>query len=205
MDKNDLLKHIAETGYNVGYTAKLHFASYEMIEKIPGFISIISMTFGIYALAYDGLSTKFISSTLLALGIVGLYISLRNADKGDYQVKGVTLTNLFNDLKHLVSEVKSATGDLTELSKRLRTIEGEYNNNCASQHIMFATWFAHYKFFWEQQTGWIEEYRKFGFFRDKIPLTLWLVLAAATFYMAFNYADLLIYICEFNQSSHAIQ
>ena len=33
MEKNDLLKHIAETGYNVGYTAKLHFASYELIEK----------------------------------------------------------------------------------------------------------------------------------------------------------------------------
>ncbi|MDP2562782.1 SLATT domain-containing protein [Psychrobium sp. 1_MG-2023] len=200
MEKNDLLKHIAETGYNVGYTAKLHFASYEMIEKIPGIISVISMTFGIYALAYDGLSTKFISSTLLALGIIGLYVSLRNADKNDYQEKGVTLTNLFNDLKHLVNEVKGSTGELTEFSNRLRSIESDYNNNCASQHIMFATWFAHYKFFWEQQTSWIEEYRKFGFIRDKVPLTLWLVLATAVFYAAFNYAELLGYICELSQN-----
>lgn len=196
MEQNDLLKHIAETGYNVGYTAKLHFSSYEMIEKIPGLISIISMVFGIYALAYEGLSTKFISSTLLVLGIIGLYVSLRNGDKSDYQTKGIVLTNLFNDLKYLVNEVKHATGDLTDFSNRLKVIEGCYNNNCSSQHIMFATWFAHYKFFWEQQTGWIEEYRKFGFFRDKIPLTFWLFLGAITIYGLFNFTEAVNYICD---------
>ncbi len=39
MDINNLKKHIAETAYNVGYSAKLHFASYEMIERLPGLIS----------------------------------------------------------------------------------------------------------------------------------------------------------------------
>lgn len=196
MERDNLLKHIAETGYNVGYTAKLHFASYEMIDKIPGFISIISMAFGIYALAYAGLSTKFISSTLLVLGIVGLYVSLRNGDKADYETKGVALTNLFNDLKHLINEVKTATGDLTDFSDRLRAIEGEYNSNCSSQHIMFATWFAHYKFFWEQQTGWIQEYRKFRFIRDMIPLTLWLTLVAISVYGAFNFTEAVNYVCS---------
>ena len=193
MEKNDLLKHIAETGYNVGYTAKLHFASYDMIDKIPGLISIISMTFGIYALAYEGLSTKFISSTLLVLGIVGLYVSMRNSDKNDYEIKGVVLTNLFNNLKHLINEVKASTDDLTVFSNQLRVIEEEYNNNCSSRHIMFATWFAHYKFFWEQQTGWIQEYRKFRFFRDRVPLTFYFFLLLIAFYGALNCIEIIKY------------
>jgi hypothetical protein len=200
MEKNDLLKHIAQTGYNVGYTAKLHFASYEMIEKVPGLISIISMAFGIYALAYDGLSTKFISSTLLVLGIIGLYVSIRNGDKGDYQTKGIELTNIFNKLKHLINDVKHEAGDLTPLSVQLRDIETEYNNNCAPQHIMFATWFAHYKFFWEQQTGWIEEYRKFGFFRDKLPLTFWIALVTLLAYLALNFTETVNFICSVRNS-----
>ncbi|KPU83085.1 hypothetical protein JI57_02470 [Psychromonas sp. PRT-SC03] len=200
MEKDYLLKHIAETGYNVGYTAKLHFASYEMIEKAPGLISIISMAFGIYALAYDGLSTKFISSTLLVLGIIGLYVSIRNGDKGDYQTKGIELTNIFNKLKHLINDVKHETGDLTPLSAQLKDIETEYNNNCAPQHIMFATWFAHYKFFWEQQTGWIEEYRKLGFFRDKIPLTFWVSLVSVLIYFVFNFTEMLNFFCRASNS-----
>ena len=32
MDKDDLLKHIAETGYNVGFGAKLHFATYDIVD-----------------------------------------------------------------------------------------------------------------------------------------------------------------------------
>jgi len=194
MEKNDLLKHISEAGYNVGYTAKLHFSSYEMIEKIPGLISAFSMVFGIYALVIEGLSTKLISSTLLVLGIVGLYVSLSNSNKDDYQLKGVALTNLFNSLKHLLSETKHESGDLEPLSERLRELEIEYSSNCAPKHIMFATWFAHYKFFWEQQTKWIEEYRPFDFFRDKIPLTLWITIFIAVICAVLNFSDLISYI-----------
>ena len=201
MEKNDLLKHIAEAGYNVGYTAKLHFASYEMIEKIPGLISIISMIFGIYALAYEGLSTKSISCTLLGFGIIGLYVSLRKNDIEDYQEKGVVLTGLFNELKHLIGEAKHSTGDLAEYSVKLVAIETQYNNNCASQHIMFASWFAHYKFFWEQQIGWIDEYKKMGFFRDKVPLTLWILIIAASIYSVVNYMDIINYVCDLNTKS----
>ena len=35
MDKNTLLKMIAETGYNVGFGAKKHFATYDIVEKAP--------------------------------------------------------------------------------------------------------------------------------------------------------------------------
>ena len=35
MDKNDLLKQIAEASYNIGYGAKKHFATYDIVEKVP--------------------------------------------------------------------------------------------------------------------------------------------------------------------------
>tara|TARA_R110001606_G_scaffold399222_1_gene582288 strand:- start:10308 stop:10919 length:612 start_codon:yes stop_codon:yes gene_type:complete len=176
MDNNQLKKHIAETGYNVGYTAKLHFASFEMIEKIPGIISFISMAFGVYTLAFSELSTKFMSSTLLVLGLTGIYISMKNGDKNSYEVKGRILTGLFNELKHLMTDAKTHPEETESISAQLKDIENKYNENCASNHIMFASWLGHYKFFWEQQIEWIAEYRPFGFWRDKVPLTLWVTV-----------------------------
>tara|TARA_R110002060_G_scaffold22516_2_gene30539 strand:- start:6783 stop:7421 length:639 start_codon:yes stop_codon:yes gene_type:complete len=197
MDNNNLKKHIAETAYNVGYSAKLHFASFEMIEKLPGLISFISMAFGIYALAFSELSTKLMSCTLLVLGLIGLYITMKNGDKANYETKGIKLTDLFNELKHLMLEAEHQSPDTEIVNNKLQDIEARYNQSCASHHIMFANWFAHYKFFWEQQIGWIDNYRPFGFFRDKIPLTLWVTLIVTTLIVVFNCTNIIAAVCEF--------
>lgn len=196
MEKNNLLKHIAETGYNVGYSAKLHFASFEMIEKLPGLISFLSTAFGMYALAFAQLSTKFMSCTLLVLGLVGLYITMKNGEKANYEEKGKLLTDLFNELKHLLAEAEQTSTDSSGIISKLQDIESRYNKGCASHHVMFASWFAHYKFFWEQQTEWIEKQRPFGFFRDKVPLTLWFSLIVLVILTVFNYTSLLDAYCH---------
>lgn len=203
MDINNLKKHIAETAYNVGYSAKLHFSSYEMIERLPGLISVFSMAFGIYALAFSNLSTKFMSCTLLVLGLIGLYISMRNGNKEIYEEKGIALTGLFNELKHLMSDAKSQSPNTTDIANKLNDIEQRYNNSCVSNHIMFATWFAHYKFFWEQQIAWIDEQRTFGFFRDKVPLTLWISLTVVVIIFLLNTEAIMAHICEFIQITGA--
>jgi hypothetical protein len=200
MDINNLKKHIAETAYNVGYSAKLHFASYEMIERLPGLISFFSMAFGIYALAFSNFSTKFMSCTLLVLGLIGLYISMKNGDKKIYEEKGIALTDLFNELKHLMLDAKSQSPNTTDIANKLNDIEQRYNNSCASSHIMFATWFAHYKFFWEQQIAWIDEQRKFGFFRDKVPLSFWISLIVTVITLLLNTEAIMIHVCEFIQT-----
>lgn len=200
MDNTNLKKHIAETAYNVGYSAKLHFSTLEMVEKLPGVISFISMAFGIYALAFSQLSTKFMSCTLLVLGLTGLYITMRNGDKSDYETKGIQLTDLFNELKHLMSEAETSSTDSEAIKDKLRDIEQRYNNSCASHHIMFATWLAHYKFFWEQQTDWIQAHRPFGFFRDQVPLTLWLTLVTVLILVIFNSNALMGLIFDFAKS-----
>jgi len=195
MSSQVLKKHIAETAYNVGYSAKLHFASFEMFEKLPGIISFISLAFGVYALGYIELSNRFTSTTLIVLGIIGVYISLKNNNDEDYENKGIILTDLFNELKHLMSEAKKDDSDIGMLSNTLKDIESRYNQNCASNHIMFASWLAHYKFFWEQQISWIEEYRNFSFWRDKIPLTLWFSIILVIIVIVIRCTNMMTYFC----------
>lgn len=173
MKKDEFLKTIAETGYNVGFGAKKHFATYDIVEKTPGFISFFSMAFGIYALAFDGLSTKFLSASFIILGIVGLYISLYDSHKLEYEKSGIALTKLYNELANLYRKAKSADEkDITELEKQLSALQAEYYSLCQSKQIMLSDWYAHYKFFWQHQIDWVNEQKQFRFFRDKIPLTL---------------------------------
>lgn len=92
MNKDDLLKHIAETAYNVGFGAKKHFSTFDIVSKAPGVISFISLAFGIYALVIDSLNTKLISATLIIIGVIGLYISFYDSKKNDYAENGRELT-----------------------------------------------------------------------------------------------------------------
>lgn len=193
-------KHIAETAYNVGYSAKLHFASYEMIERLPGLISFFSMAFGIYALAFSNLSTKFMSCALLVLGLIGLYVSMRNGEKANYKQNGDSLMDLFNELKHLMSELEGVSPDIPKAKTDLKNIEIKFNQSCAPHQIMFASWLAHYKFFWEQQIAWIDEQRKFGFFRDKVPLTFWISLIVMAIIILLNTDSIITHVCEFIQT-----
>ena len=39
MDRDGLLRSIAETGYNVGFGAKKNFATHDIVQKAPGLIS----------------------------------------------------------------------------------------------------------------------------------------------------------------------
>lgn len=61
MDKDGLLKSIAEMGYNVGFGAKKHFATYDIVQKVPGAIGFVSMAIGIFALIFEPLSEATVS------------------------------------------------------------------------------------------------------------------------------------------------
>lgn len=185
MNKSDLLKNIAQKGYDIGFGAKKHFATYDIIEKAPGFISFISITVGVYALVIKSLSAELISASFIVLGIVGLYVNLSDHKKADYEKAGKALTKHFNDLKALYIEVKGAQdgAQFSVYQDRLTEIENKFYNDSFTKQIMFSNWYAHYKFFWEHQIDWIDEQLKFRLFRDKIPLSLMLalILMVATF------------------------
>ena len=178
MNKGDLLRSIAQKGYDVGFGAKKHLASYDIIEKAPGLIGFLSIAFGIISLAIENSPTKLISSAFVVLGVVGLYVSMSDHEKEKYDQCGDELTKLFNKLKALYLNVKATDeqDDLSDFEKKLSELEDEFHSSCISKQILLSNWYAHYKFFWEHQIDWVDEQLKFGFFRDKVPLSLWFFL-----------------------------
>lgn len=197
MKKSDLLKSIAEKGYDIGFGAKKHFATYDIIEKTPGLISFISMAIGIYALCVDSLSTKIVSATFIVLGVVRLYISMNIHKKNDYEKAGSALTRYFNEMKSLYIEVKGLEDEanLDEYLQRLKIIENKFYSESITKQIMFSNWYAHYKFFWEHQINWIDEQLHFKFFRDKIPLSLSITLITLLIVFLFSVKPSLDLIC----------
>ena len=183
MTKADLLKHIAETGYNVGYGAKKHFATYDIASKAPGFISFLTFAVGMFFLLVDFSGKKYFSAACIVLGVVGIRISMWDHKKDGHAEAGRSLTGLFNRVKALYYQVKGAEQcDLTSFERQLAELQDEYNAMCLSNQMLFSDWYAHYKFFWQQQIGWIDEQLEFTLFRDKLPLS-------------FTVAVVLVFVC----------
>lgn len=187
MNRNELLKHIADTAYNIGVGAKKHFATHDIVGKMPGFIAFTSISIGVLSLVIDALTIKHVSAILVVLGIIGLYISFYDIKKDEYGNVGVKLTQLFNDLKNLYFDVKNAQDEnLEAYREKIANIESQYYSVSISKQILFSDWYAHYKFFWQHQIDWIDEQKHFSLLRDKLPLTfslfvLLLLMLAATF------------------------
>lgn len=177
MKKEALLKSIAESGYNIGFGAKVHFATYDMVEKLPGFIGFLSLAVGILSLVNGFFSSKHLTVTLIILGIASILINLYSKDSEKYREKGIELTELFNSLKHIYFNTKDTDqkSELEKYEKELSQINEIYNSISISKQILFSHWYAHYKFFWQHQIEWIDEQKNFKFFRDKIPFSLFLV------------------------------
>lgn len=180
MNREGLLRSIAETAYNVGFGAKKNFATHDIVQKVPGLISFASIVVGIYALIYDPLNSKWIAATLVVLGIVGLYITQYDSQKEAYSREGERLTKLFYRLRDLYREVQSmADGDdLSTQRAGLDAIQQDFFSTGETKQILFSDWYAHYKFFWQHQIEWVDEQKHFRFWRDKLPLSFTLTVGA---------------------------
>lgn len=180
MDKDSLLKSIAEMGYNVGFGAKKHFATYDIVEKVPGLIGFISIAIGILSLVFAPLSAKLPSACLTIAGVLALYINFFDHCKGDYDREGRSLTVLFNRLRDLYRQVQ-AGADVTASHAELKAIETEFYASGLSKQIVGSDWYAHYKFFAQMQIEWVAEQKRFTW-RDKVPpsLRIWIGLILTT-------------------------
>ena len=148
MNQESLLRVIADTGYNAGFGAKKHFASYDMIEKLPGLIGLLSISVGVLALVKPDLSTHDISASVLVLGVIGLYISQHSSDKNDFSKAGVELTGIFDQLKILYHKVKVKTGDdFSQELHQLEKLQEAYSAQSMPNQLVLSDWYAHYKFF----------------------------------------------------------
>lgn len=175
MKKDQLLMSIAETAYNVGFGGRKHWATYDIVDKIPGLIGFLSTAFGVFALIYDKLSEKHLSAAFIVFGLIALYITFYEPNKTKYAESATKLTTLFNSLRDLYRSVQSHVGDdVDAFTEELHAIEKEYYATAITKQILFSDWYAHYKFFWQYQIDWVHEQKKFQFFRDKLPLSLML-------------------------------
>ena len=185
MNRDDLLKLIADIAYNVGFGAKKHFATFDIVTKVPGLIRIFSIAVGIYSLALDALPNRFLSASFIILGIISLYISFYDSQKDKYEEAGIALIQLFNELKKLYFHVKEAGDDtLPESIEKLTQIENKYYQLSISKQILFSDWYTHYKFFWQYQIDWVEEQKHFKLFTDKIPLTFLIMVLFSSIALA---------------------
>ncbi|WP_144572438.1 SLATT domain-containing protein [Bacillus paramycoides] len=174
MNKDALLKELATNGYNVGFGAKKHFATYDIVEKIPVIISVITFMVGLGQLAYPNAPyAQLISLILVIISAFAFYISPYSQDKEKYEEAGVKTTKLFNQLRALYWKVQISSADnFQEEETQMREIMNEFYAVSMSKQIYGSDWFAHYKFFCQMQIDWIDEQKKFKWYKDKIPKSL---------------------------------
>lgn len=180
MNKDALLKLIAETGYNIGYAAKKHLATYDIVEKLPGWIAIISLAAGVFALIIPALTASYVSAIFIVIGIASLFLSFYTDQKEAYATAGSELTSKFHELRILYQSVKSKPdgSDFTAAVSEMKAIQSQAQSMNIKKQVFMSDWYAHYKFFWQSQTGWMDEQLDFKLIRDKMPLGLTVTLVA---------------------------
>ncbi len=167
MDKERLLKAIAEKGYDVVFGVKKTFATYDIVSKGPGWIGFISSAVGVFALIYDPLSAKFPSAILVVAGIASLYLSFYRAD--EYERAANAQLVLYNKLRSLYRGVQSGM-DVVAAKAEYDAIEADYYSVTVGKQIFLSGWYAHYKLFAESQTDWMDEQIHFTW-KDKWPVS----------------------------------
>ncbi|NKI99977.1 SLATT domain-containing protein [Novosphingobium sp. SG707] len=181
MNRTGLLRSIAETGYNVGFGAKKNFATHDIVQKVPSGLGLVSLLVGLYALVWEPLNAKLIAATMVAFGIITLIIAQYDHNKVAYSEEGERLTTLFYRLRDLYRDVQATAegADLAVYRAHLDALQAEVSGSSQSKQILFSDWYAHYKFFWQHQIEWIDEQKKFTFWRDKVPFSFSFTLAVS--------------------------
>lgn len=184
MKQDLLLKMIAETAYNVGYSAKKNLATLDIIEKLPGWIGLISLGVGIFSLFVTDLAVNWVSASFILIGLASTSLNAYVPDKSKYAEYGTQLTSLFHDLRIMYYEIKSMpiSSDLTIFVEKLKLIQGQAIQIQSTKQVFLSDWYAHYKFFWQMQIEWIDEVRPFSLWRDKLPLSFSIILGVGTLY-----------------------
>ena len=167
------MREIAECGYNAGYAAKKHFATFDVADKAPGWVTVLTLAVGIFALVLPQLEDHLVGATIVVIGVASLYLNGYVDIRDKYERAGVRLTQIFTELRALYLTAKGRAPDdsVDDLETQYRALLKDSQEVGISKQIFLSDWFAHYKFFWQAQTGWIDEQLHFKFWRDKVPLS----------------------------------
>ncbi|MGI2002246.1 SLATT domain-containing protein [Shewanella frigidimarina] len=172
MTEQTIKKQVAREYYNVLYSAKLHFASFDICEKLPTIISGISLSFGVIGLAFAELNSKALASLLLIIGIIGIILKPRELQKERYEATGINLTDISKKLEHIYCEVNGQdTASVTKARADLAQLQAEHRAVDTMSPVLMSSLYAHYKVFSEHNSGWMIAELGLGW-RDKVPLGL---------------------------------
>lgn len=184
MNKESLLKQIAEKGYVVSFAANLNFATYDIVTGWPPKITFISLAISIIGLVWPEISTYWITVPILLMSIACIYTERYSKGINRYGERGRDNTHMWNELKDLYFRVKNCDegSDLSEEFKQYKTISDEFNKTSEYDQIFFANWFAHYKLFYEKDYHWMDEQLHFSFWKDKLPSRLKALISLVLLY-----------------------
>lgn len=189
MNKDELLRLIATRGYNVYFGAKKHFATYDIIEKLPRAIALFSLLIGIWQLWKPDFSfSQLLSFLLIVISVYSYTISQYDGEKVNYDKAGQELIQIHNQLHHLYLKVKSSSASVfPDEEAELRSLMASYYATAISKQIFLSHTVAHFKFFGESQIAWMDDELNFTFWKDKVPkvyhLVLWVVVAIVVIFV----------------------
>lgn len=184
MNKDELLKLIATRGYNVYFGAKKHFATYDIVEKLPRAIALIGILIGMWQLWQPNFHYNALVSFLLVAASVYAYtITQYDAEKTRYNEVAIQLVQIYNELHNLYLTVKSSNAtSFPNEEVRIQELMNRYYSVAMSKQIFLSHTIAHFKLFGESQIGWMDEQLHFTFWEDKLPkvykLILWFLITA---------------------------
>ncbi|MBV4357364.1 SLATT domain-containing protein [Parasegetibacter sp. MAH-26] len=172
------MKTLAQKGFDIGFGAKKNFASYDLINKLPGWTGFISLAVGIIQIAYQNIPfNKELSILLIFVGIAIIYIDVFKNKVDKYNEEGIRLTRLYNSIRDLYNCVKADNQfEYSNYELKYQNIISDFYSNSISKQVFLSQWFAHFKFFYEMQTDWIENELSLSFFKDKLPNSLKITL-----------------------------
>lgn len=149
---------IARHGYNVGFGAKKNFATYDIVCKMPGWISLLSLAIGVFFLFIPALADNVVSATLIIIGVANKYVQFYDGTKEEYKVAGDAHTQIFNQLEVVYRNVKSGPDfDYPAVQQKVDALMKTFYQHTLSKQIFVSNCYAHYKFFLDMEKSWVEK------------------------------------------------
>lgn len=178
MERHTLRKKSARLGYNLGYGAKRHFATHDIVGKVPAYFGVVTFAFGIIFLKYPNtLMSDIVSMLTSALGFAIFYLNFYTNDLSLYEEIGKKINIFYHNSLSIFEKAESCPeNELDGLAKELDLINDEFQKISIYKQVFLSNELAHFKLFGESQSEWFVKELKLGFWKDKIP-ALWRIYA----------------------------
>lgn len=180
ISKSTALLQIARVGYDVGFGSKKHFATYDLIEKAPGWLALVSLAGGIWALFVPAMENKHLAALFILFSFMTFYINQYASAKDAYRDAGVALIKVYHQLAALsaLTAAKPDGADCQADFDQANLLRDQAISVSITKQMFASDWYAHLKFFGQTQYDWVDEQLKFSFWKHKVPAGFYACLVA---------------------------